>query len=562
MSVTIKDIAERAQVSKTVVSLYLNHRPLAEKFATATKARIDAAVRELGYRPNYAARALARGKTRTIGMVTTSILDPFFHNMVDLVMRELAHAGYRLVLTIPQEGIDSPDTCFEQLLTQQVDGLLCCVQWPLTGKINEELQKKRAPLVLLNCSLPGFSASFADPSQALEEAVRFLAGRGQRKITVITQHCYRKRNLIFEVCRKLRMEAELFADIGTEESLEACCCKLAEQRPACLQITNCRIVKTILRFLDRTAPDYSPEIVTSRAVPVDDVSDPRIVGTVVAPFRAMVIDGVRCLLRQVEEGVPEQSELDAVLLAYVEAIVKNPNRKLTTAWLNGYDGIISAYLGEYPETFEYNGQTYTPESFRDYLGINTADYVNLTSFTHHPFYTQFPIEVRDNWRWDNAYNLPIDEFMEVMYNAIDKGFTIAWGSDVSEQGFTGNGIATVPDVDIRPGAGSDQERWVGKEESDEKPEGTSGEEKQITQEMRQVEFDNKLTTDDHGMHIFGLAQDQNGNRFFMVKNSWGDAGKYQGIWYASDAFVRYKTLNIVVHKDALPKDIKKKLGIK
>ena len=220
------------------------------------------------------------------------------------------------------------------------------------------------------------------------------------------------------------------------------------------------------------------------------------------------------------------------------------------------------YLGEYPEEFEYEGATYTPESFRDYLGINTADYVNLTSFTHHPFYTSFPIEVRDNWRWDSAYNLPIDEFMEVMYNAIDKGYTIAWGSDVSERGFTGSGVATVPDVDIKPGAGSDQERWVGKEKSDEKQVETTGEEKQITQEMRQTEFDNKLTTDDHGMHIYGLAQDQNGNKFFMVKNSWGDAGKYEGIWYVSDAFVRYKTLNIVVHKDALPKDIKKKLGIK
>ena len=220
MRVTIKDIAERAQVSKTVVSLYLNRRPLAEKFAAETKARIDAAVRELGYRPNYAARALARGQTRTIGMVTTSILDPFYHTMVDLVMRELAEAGYRLVLTIPQEGNDSADACFEQLLTQQVDGLLCCVSWPLSGKISEELQKKRAPLVLLNCSFPGFSASFADPSQALEEAVQFLAERGQRKLAVITQHSYRKRNLIFEVCCKQRMEAELFADIDTEEDLE------------------------------------------------------------------------------------------------------------------------------------------------------------------------------------------------------------------------------------------------------------------------------------------------------------------------------------------------------
>ena len=259
---------------------------------------------------------------------------------------------------------------------------------------------------------------------------------------------------------------------------------------------------------------------------------------------------------------PEHSEMDAALKGYVDAIVENPNRTLTTAWVNGLDGILSAYLGEIPSTFEVDGVEYTPETYRDYLGINPDDYVSLTSFTHHPFYSPFIIEVCDNWRWDASYNLPLDELMEVMYNAIDKGYTIAWGSDVSERGFTGSGVATVPDVDIKPGAGSDQERWVGKEKSDEKQVETTGEEKQITQEMRQTEFDNKLTTDDHGMHIYGLAQDQNGNKFFMVKNSWGDAGKYEGIWYVSDAFVRYKTLNIVVHKDALPKDIKKKLGIK
>ncbi|MDE6871027.1 MAG: aminopeptidase [Bacteroidales bacterium] len=259
---------------------------------------------------------------------------------------------------------------------------------------------------------------------------------------------------------------------------------------------------------------------------------------------------------------PEHSEMDAVLAAYVEAVAKNPNKKLTPAWIKGYDGIISAYLGEYPQEFEYNGAAYTPESFRDYLGINTDDYVNLTSFTHHPFYEPFVIEVCDNWRWDTAYNLPIDEFMEVMYNAIDKGYSIAWGSDVSEAGFTRNGLATIPDVDEKPGAGSDQEHWVGKDESAKPQQPATSVEKKITQEMRQIAYDNKQTTDDHGMHIYGVAQDQNGNKFFIVKNSWGDAGKYKGVWYASDAFVRYKTLNIVVHKDALPKNIKKKLGIK
>ena len=262
--------------------------------------------------------------------------------------------------------------------------------------------------------------------------------------------------------------------------------------------------------------------------------------------------------------MPEQSELDAALKGYVEAIAKNPNKKLTTAWLNGFDGIVEAYLGEYPETFKVGNRKFTPEEYRDHLGIDVKDYVNLSSFSHHPFYSQFIIEVPDNWRWDTAYNLPIDELMEVMYNAIDNGYTIAWGSDVSEKGFTRNGLATMPVEKKKAAAGSDQEKWVGKsaEENKEEAKTELPEEIVATQQMRQDAYDRKTTTDDHGMHIYGLAQDQNGKKYFMVKNSWGKAGKYNGIWYASDAFVRYKTLNIVVHKDALPKEIKKKLGIK
>ena len=262
--------------------------------------------------------------------------------------------------------------------------------------------------------------------------------------------------------------------------------------------------------------------------------------------------------------LPEHFELDAALKGYVDGIRKNENRKLSTAWLKGFDGIVAAYFGEYPETFTVDGVEYTPESYRDHLGINYDDYVNITSFTHHPFYEPFVIEVCDNWRWDTAYNLPMDEMMEVMYNAIEKGYTIAWGSDVSEKGFTRNGLAVMPVEEKKAAAGSDQERWVGKstEEAVEEKKADLPEEMTITQEMRQEAYDNKTTTDDHGMHIYGLAQDQNGTKYFMVKNSWGDAGKYDGIWYASDAFVRYKTLNIVVHKDALPKHIAKKLGIK
>ena len=262
--------------------------------------------------------------------------------------------------------------------------------------------------------------------------------------------------------------------------------------------------------------------------------------------------------------LPEHNEMDAALKGYVTAIKGNPNKVLSTAWVNGFDGIVAAYLGEYPETFVVDGKEYTPESYRDALGINYDDYVNISSFTHHPFYEPFIIEVCDNWRWDSAYNLPMDEMMEVMYNAIDKGYTIAWGSDVSEKGFTRDGLAVMPVEEKKAVAGSDQERWVGKaaEEKKEEVKAELPEEMTITQEMRQDGYDRKTTTDDHGMHIYGVAKDQNGNKYFMVKNSWGETGKYNGIWYASDAFVRYKTLNIVVHKDALPKHIAKKLGIK
>ena len=259
--------------------------------------------------------------------------------------------------------------------------------------------------------------------------------------------------------------------------------------------------------------------------------------------------------------LPVQGELDAVLEGFVKALVTNPNRKLTPAWKPAFQGILDAYLGEIPATFKAEEKAFNPLTYRDYLGINTDDYINLTSFTHHPFYEPFIIEVCDNWRWGSAYNLPIEELMEVMYNAVENGYTIAWGADVSEKGFTRSGIATVPDFENKVTAGSDQERWVGKSEAG-KEEEKSSEEKVITQEMRQIAYDNKETTDDHGMHIYGLAKDQNGNNFFIVKNSWGKAGDYEGIWYASDAYVRYKTLNIVVHKDALPKSIKKKLGIK
>ncbi len=257
--------------------------------------------------------------------------------------------------------------------------------------------------------------------------------------------------------------------------------------------------------------------------------------------------------------LPAQSELDAVLRAYVQAIAKNPNRKLTTAWKKGFDGILDAYLGEVPETFKVGGKEYTPATYRDAMKIDPRNYVTLTSFTHHPFYTEFAIEVCDNWRWDKAWNIPIDEFMNILDAALNNGYTVAWGADVSDPGFTRDGLAVLVDTQAQ-GPGSDQERWVGK--GDQPGEVPAPKEKVATQESRQEGFDNKTITDDHGMQIFGIARDQFGNKYYMVKNSWGVTGKYKGIWYATEAFVRNQTLDIMIHKDALPKDLKAKLGLK
>ncbi|WP_102406639.1 aminopeptidase C [Parabacteroides bouchesdurhonensis] len=270
---------------------------------------------------------------------------------------------------------------------------------------------------------------------------------------------------------------------------------------------------------------------------------------------------------QYGEDMHAHSEMEQVATAYLSTLIKNPNGKLSTAWKKGFDGIIDAYLGELPETFTYKGKDYTPMSFAKELGLNPDDYVSLTSYTHHPFYTTFPIEVEDNWRWSDSYNLPIDELMQVFDNAINTGYTIAWGSDVSEKGFTRNGIAVVPDIESMERSGSDQDHWLGlsKKEKDEeikKMLNKPCKELDITQDMRQIAYDNYQTTDDHGMQIYGIAKDQNGKKFYMVKNSWGTDNNYKGVWYASEAFVKYKTMNIIVHKDAIPNAIKAKLGIK
>jgi bleomycin hydrolase len=266
------------------------------------------------------------------------------------------------------------------------------------------------------------------------------------------------------------------------------------------------------------------------------------------------------------EEMNVHGELDEVTKAYVDAVIKNRNRKLSTAWKIGFDGILDAYFGNIPENFNYNGTQYTPKSFLEATGLNLDDYIYISSFTHHPFYTKFIIEVPDNWAYGEVYNLPLDEFMGVFDNAIDNGYCIAWASDVSEKGFSyNNGIAIIPEANVADMTDSEKAKWT--ELSTREKEAMlytfdkPGKEKEITQDMRQLAFDNYTTTDDHGMLIVGIAQDQNGTKYYKVKNSWGTGGKYNGFFYASDAFIRYKTMSIMVNKNALPKSIKKKLGL-
>lgn len=255
-------------------------------------------------------------------------------------------------------------------------------------------------------------------------------------------------------------------------------------------------------------------------------------------------------------------EMDEILKSIVSVLIKNPNKRLTKAWKVGFRDMTAAYLGEIPTSFTANGKEYTPKSFMSSLGIDLSNYVDISSWTHHPFYETMTIEVPDNWRGRYAYNVPLDDMISIIDNAIENGYTVAWASDVSEEGFTKEGIAVVPDV-TQIVRGSDEDRWIGSSDTSGNPlfARTPCPELTVTQDMRQEGFDDYSTTDDHGMHIFGKAQDQNGTEYYMVKNSWGDAGPYNGIWYVSKAYVRYKTTDIVVNKNAIPSEIREKLHL-
>lgn len=268
------------------------------------------------------------------------------------------------------------------------------------------------------------------------------------------------------------------------------------------------------------------------------------------------------------EELNDFTEFFPLCEAYVDVIAEEEHDKLSPVWHKGLTAIIDTYLGEIPTEFKYKGATYTPKSFMESLGLNMDDYLSITSYTHHPFYETFILEIQDNWRWASSYNVTMEELVEIIDNAVEKGYTVAWGADVSEDGFGRNGIAVCPNVEkVASMNDTDMERWLGEYSAGERREEYTSKpypEIRVTQEMRQTAYDNWETTDDHGMLIYGKAKDLNGKEYFMVKNSWGADMGYRkaGTWYASKTFVAYKTMNILVHKDAVPKYILEKLGAK
>ena len=260
------------------------------------------------------------------------------------------------------------------------------------------------------------------------------------------------------------------------------------------------------------------------------------------------------------------NEFFDVMTPYVLSVAKSKTDKLSSQWKVALHGIIDAYLGKCPEKFTYQGKSYTPMSFAQSLEIDPDDYESFTSYTHHPFWTAFAVEVQDNWRNPLSWNLPLDDMMRIIDNAVMNGYTVAWGGDVSEPGFTRDGLAYSIDAKKAQSlSGSDMAHWLKLTKTEKKNVldslGCKVPEVTPTQKLRQERFDNWELTDDHGMLIYGIAKDQNGKEYYMVKNSWGETGDYKGIWYMTKNYIANNTMDFIVNKNAVPKDIRKKLGI-
>lgn len=267
------------------------------------------------------------------------------------------------------------------------------------------------------------------------------------------------------------------------------------------------------------------------------------------------------------ENKHDHSELDAVLEGYLKALVSAKGGKLTPVWADGFDGILSAYLGKLPDEEMLLASKNEKSDYSRSMGINLSDYIELTSYTHHPFYSTFQLEIPDNWSGGFYYNLPLDDLVKVINNSLEKGFTVCWDGDVSDKGFShSNGLAIIPEMQPVSNEGTEMSKWE-KMTDKEKNELVYNfkeirKEKVITQEMRQEAFNNYQATDDHLMHLVGKVHDQTGKDYFITKNSWSDkSNQFGGYLNMSEAFIRLNTIAIMVHKDALPKEIRLKLGL-
>lgn len=247
-------------------------------------------------------------------------------------------------------------------------------------------------------------------------------------------------------------------------------------------------------------------------------------------------------------------EMSGILKGFLDAVIANKNGELTPVWKEAFTKVVDTYLGEVPESFEYQGETYTPQSFaKEVVGLNPNDYIELTSWKSEPMYESVVIAVPDNWSYASAYNIPMEDMTKIADYALKNGYTIAWATDVSEKGFSWkNGVAYVPVKEYKDMTSEEQKAIFEGPKPD----------REITPEMRQYDFDVYETTDDHGMQITGITKDQSGKKYYKVKNSWGVSNDLNGYLYVSKPYFKFKTTSFMVHKDAIPKDIRKKLGIK
>ena len=252
----------------------------------------------------------------------------------------------------------------------------------------------------------------------------------------------------------------------------------------------------------------------------------------------------------VDPSQHSHGEMEAVIESFVTSVAKNPGKQLSTRWDDALEGILDAYLGELPDSFSYDGETYTPESFAAALGLDMADYVELMSFQFQPYYQQSVLMVPDNWDYHAMWNLPLDELVATVDHALEQGYTVAWDADVSEKTFSHrNGVAVIPWMEWSDMNATQQAYLFNSPQK----------ELDITEELRQAAFDDQRTTDDHLMHITGIAKDQNGHKYYLVKNSWGDSNACGGYVFVSEAYFRYKTIHVMIHKDGVPAAVAGKL---